>query len=174
MAQQFKKKIPPRNRVYQTWVRVLYYPSLFTNLISTHASLTLNLPHASASLMPHASLTTPPPSCLMPHASCLPHDSASASFTPHTSLSLTSPHVTPPSASPHASPPEISNPPCSSFLSLAWGVQREDNFLSLWFEVCKFLEGEEAWFLLFIQISSILSHSSLPLSLSFESLLSLR
>ncbi len=170
-----KKKIPLGNRVYQTWVRVLYYPSLFTNLISAHASLTLNLPHASASLMPHASLTTPPPSCLMPplrlhlrlfHASHL--------LEPHTSLSLTSPHVTPPSASPHASPPEISNPLCSSFLSLAWGVQREDNSLSLWFEVCKFLEGEEAWFLLFIQISSILSHSSLQLSLSFKSLLSLR
>ena len=52
---------------------------------------------------------------------------------PHASFILTPPHVTPPSASPLG----ISNPSCSSFLSLAWGVQRENNSLSLWFGVCK-------------------------------------
>ena len=119
----FFLKIPPGNRVYQTRVRVL--KSSFPIFISSHASLTLILPHLTLSL-PHASAPPPPPSSL-PHTP--------ASIKPPSRL--LQPHVTPPSASPHASPPGISNPPCSSFLSLAWGVQREDNSLSLWFGVCK-------------------------------------
>ena len=127
-------------------------PNHFTNFILSNASLTFTL----------SLLTPPPPSCLTPSSwLCL--------RLPHASH-LLEPYLT----SHHASPPEISNPPCSSFLSLAWGVQREDNSLSLWFGVCKFFVGEEAWFPLFIQISYILSCSSLPLSFSFESLLSLR
>ena len=32
---------------------------------------------------------------------------------------------------PYASPQQFQHPPCSSLLSLAWGVQRKDNYLSL-------------------------------------------
>jgi hypothetical protein len=117
VAQQFKKKNPPGNRVCQTRVIVLYTCTLYHFYFFTvpppsrlsltpHASASLTpLPHASRLRLPHASpsrLTPPPPSRL--------------SLTPHTSASLTPP---PPSASPHltsrlpqpphASPPGISN-----------------------------------------------------------------
>jgi hypothetical protein len=160
---QFKKKKFHLEIVFTKHELGIYItPNLFTNFILSHASLTLTL----------SLLTPPPPSCLtppsrlrlrLPHASHLlkPHLTSH-----HASLSLTS----------RLTPGDFKSTVLLLSLSSLGCAKRRQLSLSLWFGLCKFLVGEkeEAWFLLFIQISSILSRSSLPLSLSFESLLSLR
>jgi hypothetical protein len=136
VAQQFLKKIPPGNRVYQTRVRVL--KSSFPIFISSYASLTLILPHPH----PHASLTLS-----LPHASVKPPSRPrlhQASLTPpsasrHASLSVTS-RLTPGDFKSTMLLLSLSSLGCAKgrqlSLSLVRGVQGKKNLtvllLSLW------------------------------------------
>ena len=118
--------------------KLLNYPILFTNFISSHTSLTVSLPHISLTLsLPHAfaavkpppRLRLTPPSCLrlrlrLPHASCLlqPHLTSR-----HASLSLTSRLTL---------GDFISTVLLLSLSSLRCAKGRQLS-LSLWFGVCK-------------------------------------